>query len=92
MEGVLPESIRWRTNKANLSPNFFYRLVDRDRTTLESVIVDDPSDIAPYLDVPLLQRAYEAYHQNPISRQEDSMSIFSAVNLAIWLKTAGVRP
>ena len=92
MEGILPETVRWRPGKANLSPNFFNRLVDRDQQMLESVILDDPSEIEPYLDIPLLREAYEAYHKNPIGRQQDSMSIFSAVNLAIWLKTAGVRP
>jgi asparagine synthase (glutamine-hydrolysing) len=92
MEGILPESIRWRPNKANLSPNFFYRLVDRDQQMLKSVILEDPSEIEPYLDIPSLRQAYQAYNQNPVARQEDSMTIFSAVNLAIWLRTAGVRP
>ena len=53
MEGILPESVRWRPNKANLSPNFFYRLVDRDQQMLKSVILEDPSEIEPYLDIPV---------------------------------------
>jgi len=92
MEGILPETVRWRPDKANLSPNFFTRLVDRDHRLLESVIVEDPSEIEPYLDIPSLRHAYEEYNRNPIERQEDSMTIFSAVNLALWLRTAGVRP
>jgi asparagine synthase (glutamine-hydrolysing) len=92
MEGILPESVRWRHSKANLSPNFYCRLLDRDRQKLEAVILSDPSELEPYVDVPSLRQAYEAYSSNPLSRHDDSVNIFSAVNLAIWLRTAGVRP
>ena len=92
MSGILPETVRWRPSKADLSPNFYTRLLDRDQQMLESVILEDHSELDPYLDISSLRRAYEAYYQNPLGRQDDSINIFSAVNLAIWLRTAGVRP
>jgi asparagine synthase (glutamine-hydrolysing) len=91
MEGVLPESIRWRPSKANLSPNFYTTLLQRDRQVLESVL-KDPSELEPYVDVSSMRQAYEAYNSSPLGRHDESVNLFSAVNLAIWLKTAGVRP
>ena len=92
MSGILPDKVCWRPTKGDLAPNFYTRLLDRDRQTLEAVILKDPSALEPYVDVPLLRGAYESCRRGPGNLHEDSMKIFSAVNLAIWLQTAGVRP
>lgn len=92
MAGVLPESVQWRPSKANLSPNFYTRLLERDGPVLEDVILADSSALEPYVDTTALRRAYDAYHSNPLGRHDDSVNIFAAVNLAIWLRTAGVTP
>ncbi len=92
MDGILPRSIQWRQSKANLSPNFYMRLLDRDRDIVDDVLMRDPSDIEPYVDLPAIRKAYEAYNRNPLRSHDTSMNIFSAVNLAVWLRTAGVRP
>lgn len=92
MKGVLPETVRWRPSKANLSPNFYTTLLDRDRQLLDSVIFGDASELEPYVNISSMRQAYEAYSQSPLARHDESVNLFSAVNLAIWLKTAGVRP
>ena len=90
MAGVLPDSVRWRPSKANLSSNFYTRLLESDRALLDDVILNDSSTLEPYVDTAALRQAYDAYYANPLGRHEDSMNIFAAVNLAIWLRTAGV--
>jgi len=75
-----------------LSPNFYVQLLDRDRPTLESVIFMASPELEPYVDIRSLRQAYEAYSANPLTRHDDSINIFSAVNLAVWLRTAQVRP
>jgi asparagine synthase (glutamine-hydrolysing) len=92
MSGVLPESIQWRFTKANLSPNFYTRLLEGDRPVLEDVILTDGSTLEPYVDIEALRSAYRAYDANPLNRHDDSVNIFAAVNLAIWLRTAGLTP
>jgi len=91
MSEILPESVQWRPNKANLSANFYTRLLERDRSVLEEVIFSDTSALEPYVDVAALQRAYHAYDANPLNRHTDSVTIFAAVNLGVWLRTAGLN-
>jgi asparagine synthase (glutamine-hydrolysing) len=92
MSGVLPESVQWRVTKANLSPNFYTRLLDGDRQVLEDVILTDGATIEPYVDLAALRRAYDEYGANPLKRHDDSVNVFAAVNLAIWLRTTGLTP
>jgi asparagine synthase (glutamine-hydrolysing) len=92
MAGILPESVRWRQSKADLSSNFYLRLLDHDRELLDDVLLTDSSDLEPYVNLDSIRRAYGTYNANPTRSHDDSVNIFSAVNLAIWLRTAGVRP
>jgi asparagine synthase (glutamine-hydrolysing) len=90
MGGVLPDEVRWRTHKADLSPNFRRTLFDRDRAVLDDVIVRDPGVIADYVDVAALRETY-ARCLSARGSDDDELSVFSAVTLALWLRQAPVR-
>jgi asparagine synthase (glutamine-hydrolysing) len=92
MRGVLPESVCWRPSKANLSPNFYSQMLQRDRHLLEAVIMSDCEELEPYIDMSTIRRAYRDYDANPLGRDQEPINIFAAVNLALWLRSAGVRP
>ena len=92
MAGILPEAVRWRASKANLSPNFYIRLLAGDREVLDEVILADAEELKPYVNMNSIRAAYTAYRSNPLRSHADSVNIFSAVNLALWLRTTGVRP
>jgi asparagine synthase (glutamine-hydrolysing) len=89
MEGVLPEEIQWRPKKGNLSPNFHRRLLDFERQRLEEVIFGDGRQLRPYVDGPAMVAAYHEYQKNHVRSQGESVQLFAAVNLALWLRSSG---
>jgi len=89
MSGILPPDIQWRRNKGNLSPNFHRRLLDFERDNLERVILRDPAPLEPYVDAKAMRAAYHEYEKNHVRTQGESIQLFAAVNLALWLRSAG---
>jgi asparagine synthase (glutamine-hydrolysing) len=89
MAGILPDEVRWRVGKANLSPNFKRRLLDCDRRLLDDVIIDDPQVIEDYVDVSALREAYRRYAAEPMS-EADALAVYGAVTLALWLRRTGL--
>jgi asparagine synthase (glutamine-hydrolysing) len=92
MRGVLPEQVRWRHGKGNLSPNFRRGLLGADRARLDQVIEGGTPPLGPYVDPAAASAAYRRLRENPLDSAHDSVSIFSAVNLALWLDSTGLRP
>jgi asparagine synthase (glutamine-hydrolysing) len=90
MAKTLPDEVRWRVGKANLSPNFKRRLLDHDRDVLEDVILRDPQVIEDYVDVAALREIYHRYASEPMS-EKDALAVFAAVTLALWLRRTGLR-
>ena len=89
MAGRLPETVRWRSSKANLAPNFKRRLLDNDRNLLAEIVLDQPGMIDEYVDVPTLRRTYDRYLADPGS-EADALTIFNAVVLGLWLQRAKI--
>jgi asparagine synthase (glutamine-hydrolysing) len=89
MTGILPPEIQWRRNKGNLSPNFHRRLLDFERDNLERVVLGDFGPIAPYVDRDAMRAAYTEYQRSHVRTQGESIQLFAAVNLALWLRSAG---
>lgn len=84
MDSILPREIAWRKDKANLSPNFTNGLVNRDRPILEEVILADPSNIEPYVDLSALRKAYDRW----LCRRSmvDELVVWRATTLSLWLR------
>jgi asparagine synthase (glutamine-hydrolysing) len=89
MQGALPDEVRWRATKANLTPNFSRNLLGRDRDLLEEVVVGQPGLIEEYVDIPALRSAYRRCVAEPASTT-DALAVFGAVVLALWLQRAKV--
>jgi asparagine synthase (glutamine-hydrolysing) len=92
MAGILPQEVQWRFHKANLSPNFRRRLLDCERRTLDEVILHEPQIIQEYVDVSALRAAYHRYSSQPMQAGEDSLTIYGAMILALWLQRSSLRP
>ncbi len=91
MTGYLPKSIQWRSSKGNLSPNFERKLLERDGSLLEDVLLHDTSELEPYVDLVSIRKAYETYKVAP-QWHSGSFNLFSAVTLAVWLRSAKFGP
>lgn len=89
MGGILPERVRWRPGKANLSPNFKRRLLTGDEGLLREVILGHSEVLDEYVDILALRRAYERYVAEPTS-EVDALTVYSAVVLALWLQRAKI--
>jgi asparagine synthase (glutamine-hydrolysing) len=91
MEGILPSEIQWRKDKGDMSSNFKLRLLQDERKTLEQSVLGEPEIIEKYVNIDKLQTAYHRYAANPIAYDQESVDIFFAVNLALWLKQSGIK-
>jgi asparagine synthase (glutamine-hydrolysing) len=89
MEGVLPEEVRWRSTKANLAPNFGRRLLEKDKSLLAEIVIEQPGVIEEYVDVPALRRTYDRFVAQPGS-EADALTVFGAVVLGLWLQRAKI--
>ena len=89
MNQILPETVRWRVGKSDLSPNFARRLWEQDGCLLDDVIVKDPEVIEDYVDVTALRDAYRRCASLPMA-QSDALTVYSAATLAIWLRQTGL--
>lgn len=83
MAGILPDEIRWRIGKANLSPNFQLGLLNGDRQLLDDILVRNPGMLGEYVDIPALRKVYSRYIGQ--QGQQDSLMVYSAATLALWL-------
>lgn len=88
MDGILPAAIQWRSDKANLSPNFRRGLLQHEHDLLETVILQEPRRIQRFVDVPALQAAYRRFRDHPLHSNQDAVAVFRAATLALWLRTA----
>ena len=91
MDGLLPEEVRWRAGKADLSPNFMRQLLDRDREIVADVIVRNPDVLEDYVDISALRRVYDRYTAGSMS-DADALTIHRTVVLGLWLQRAKVAP
>jgi asparagine synthase (glutamine-hydrolysing) len=79
----LPEKIRWRSDKANLAPNFRQGLLTFERDRLEQLILENPQAIEAYVDVDALRSVYQRYVSGGL--KADVLPVWLAVTLALWL-------
>lgn len=87
MEGTLPEPVRWRGGKADLSAQFVEGFLGFERNRIEGVVFDHPEHIAAYVDVARLRDIYRAYAVE--GSWKDAELLWRPVMLAIWLRHAG---
>ena len=91
MANILPEEVRWRGGKTNMSPNFEHGLWRFCKENLEDVIQKKPGIIEKYVDINGLCKAYGRF----ISREgtdDDVLSIWRATTLALWLEHTCLTP
>jgi asparagine synthase (glutamine-hydrolysing) len=90
MAGTLPEQVRWRRGKADLGRNFLRRLLDRDGSLLDAIILNDSTAQPSCLDAAALRSAYQECRADPVGRRDTASQIFAAANLMLWLRDTGL--
>ncbi len=90
MSSTLPPEVLSRFTKANLSPNFMFRLLDHDRPILDAAVADAPRIIGEYVDVALLRAAYRRYTEQNLQREQDALALYGVAILVLWLRASGL--
>ncbi len=90
MTDILPPAVQWRFDKANLFPNFKRQLWNSERQMLEEVIVRPPRAIEPYVDLDRLWGIYQRYTARPMQADDEALTIYGTVVLALWLRRLGM--
>lgn len=90
MAGILPREVQWRGGKSDLGGNFRRGLLTVDRDLVEEAILHEPQAIAPYVDLDALRQAYTRCQTHPTNA--DTMIIWKAASLALWLRHTGLAP
>jgi asparagine synthase (glutamine-hydrolysing) len=93
LDGILPEKVQWRGGKADLSPNFDDGLLNRNRQILDEVMSKKLGRLEKYVDINFLQQAYQRLiSEGSKASDEDSIAVWQAVILALWLDYKQVTP
>ena len=83
MKHILPEKVRWRGSKADLSANFNTSLLRFEGTLLKKTLQERTELIEDYVDIPALRKA----HTNLDVRKsgDEFMKFWNVLTLALWL-------
>ncbi|NER80531.1 MAG: lasso peptide isopeptide bond-forming cyclase [Leptolyngbya sp. SIO1D8] len=86
LAGILPEAVQWRGGKADMTANFLHGLLVRDRHCLDDVMLNQLEVLEPYADLEHLTEAYHRLISDQPEKNEDKMTVWRAVILALWLQ------
>jgi asparagine synthase (glutamine-hydrolysing) len=87
MAGLIPEKVRWRTDKGNVGFNFLHGLRTHNRDLIEAVILSDGGRLWEFVDRAVLRRLYEACQRHGLHPRAHLLVM--AVTLALWLERPG---
>jgi asparagine synthase (glutamine-hydrolysing) len=85
MNQVLPEQVRWRTGKAVFLSPFADALRTYGRDFLDEAILNTPSSLTHYLNVPFLRATYQRFLAGDAPAAID---VWRASNLIWWLESS----
>jgi asparagine synthase (glutamine-hydrolysing) len=89
MSGILSSAVQWRTDKADLSPNFTRGLLGTDRALLEDILLHEPATVRAYVDTDVLRETYRRYVT--YKRPGDELLVWRVAMLELWLRHADRR-
>ena len=90
MTGILPEAVRWRGGKSDLSPNFVRALLGAQTAALKEVVFGDAATIAPYVELGAVRAAWRRLLDT--ESEQDALVVWQVVTLALWLRRTGLAP
>lgn len=86
MTNVLPQEIRFRRDKANLSPNFRIGLFERDREVINNVYKSQR--LKKYVNTEVFKDTFERSISRTSPNENDSLTVYGVTALSMWLQKA----
>jgi asparagine synthase (glutamine-hydrolysing) len=88
LAGFLPEKVRWRTDKGDLSANF-RRALAGDRQRLETELFVNGGALRPLINLPLLKQAFD---DGSWTRSDDvAVTLWKIATIAAWLRRNNIE-
>ncbi|QQS42002.1 MAG: hypothetical protein IPM63_03390 [Acidobacteriota bacterium] len=84
---ILPEDVRWRTDKANIGISFKLNLHRFGTEEMKEALFDRPEVIEPFVDIEKLRDSYRRFVDDPLRYEGEPLFLNSCVNLSNWLRT-----
>ena len=83
LDGILPDSIRWRGDKAEMDAGFWYSLRNHAMDEIDNVFSSKDLLIAEFID---MDRAMEVYEGLSEGEQESRNTFWYLTTLELWLR------
>lgn len=83
LAGFLPEEVRWRRDKTNLTSAFVSSILSLEKGLIKEFLTNGMDAIRSYLDASALHGAHQRYLRR--ASFEDAMTLWTAASLAQWL-------
>jgi asparagine synthase (glutamine-hydrolysing) len=91
MANILPEEVRRRTSKGNLSHHYIQSLRAFDRRLLEEVVLNNPQVVERYVNMAALRHMYHRLVSGDVLPKEAAI-LANTAKLAVWLGSTGLKP
>jgi len=89
MNGILPEEVRWRPTKGDLSPNW-YRGFVKDRAQFERLVRQPNPILSSYINIDAVKAAFDRLQVRPARNQVDALVLYRTLMLNRWFETTNV--
>lgn len=86
MAGILPPLIQWRCSKGNLGTAFDHTLCKYESPLIREALFNPPNKIPDFIDIVAMRKTFAQFADGQISNSDNTMLIWQAVNLSLWLK------
>lgn len=80
--GILPEKVRQRSGKGDLSFALQRSLLKFEEPLLDDLLLSEPNNIEEYVDLPVVRRSYLEYKKHRAS--DNFYGLWAAINVALW--------
>jgi asparagine synthase (glutamine-hydrolysing) len=84
MEGILPERIRWRPGKSDISVGFHHALRSLAGDKLEQVVACGQGELAGFIDPQFITSTYPKF-MNGSASKSDELYFWRSFSLALWV-------
>ncbi|MDX8439185.1 lasso peptide isopeptide bond-forming cyclase [Mesorhizobium australafricanum] len=93
MQGVLPPAVQWRRDKIDFTANLVKGMLGNHRELLDSLLISDSERIAPYVNLPEVNAAYDRMLRQPEQATlPDVQHVWRTVSLSLWLRQVQGSP
>lgn len=87
LAGILPEKVRWRSGKGDLSANF-RRALAADRQRLETTLFVDGAALKHHIDLTALRRAFD--DGSWTGNDHAAVTLWKVATIAAWLRRGNI--